>query len=208
MKNEEFYGEHLLHMENTKDKAVVLAKFAAEFSGAKSARVISRIKTPESMTKKIQADGLPVNCESALSAESDAIGVRIIVDSISDVYAIFDNIKNIKALDDKTGCRVLNVKDFIRNPKPSGYRSLHVIIGLTSEDPDFPEMKAESEEPMTEVTGFQQSVRFFSLTTRLHLPFCLLSCFICPMHCLPAVSYSDSLSADILTLTVLLRCRL
>ena len=137
MKNEEFYGEHLLHMENTKDKAVVLAKFAAEFSGAKSARVISRIKTPESMTKKIQADGLPVNCES------DAIGVRIIVDSISDVYAIFDNIKNIKALDDKTGCRVLNVKDFIRNPKPSGYRSLHVIIGLTSEDPDFPEMKAE-----------------------------------------------------------------
>lgn len=33
MKNEEFYGEHLLHMENTKDKAVILAKFAAEFSG-------------------------------------------------------------------------------------------------------------------------------------------------------------------------------
>ena len=50
---------------------------------------------------------------------------------------------------------------------------------------------------MTEVTGFQQSVRFFSLTTRLHLPFCLLSCFICPMHCLPAVSYSDSLSESL-----------
>ena len=33
MKNEEFYGEHLLHMENTKDKAVILAKFAAEFPG-------------------------------------------------------------------------------------------------------------------------------------------------------------------------------
>ena len=48
---------------------------------------------------------------------------------------------------------------------------------------------------------------FSSLATRLHLPFYLLSCFICPMHCLPAVSYSDSLP-DILTLTVLLRCRL
>ena len=46
-----------------------------------------------------------------------------------------------------------------------------------------------------------------NLATRLHLPFCRLSCFICPMHCLPAVSYSDSLP-DILTLTVLLRCRL
>ena len=38
---------------------------------------------------------------------------------------------------------------------------------------------------------------FSSLATRLHLPFCLLSCFICPMHCLPAVSYSDSLSASL-----------
>ena len=38
---------------------------------------------------------------------------------------------------------------------------------------------------------------FFSLATRLHLPFYLLSCFICPMHCLPAVSYSDSLSVSL-----------
>lgn len=38
---------------------------------------------------------------------------------------------------------------------------------------------------------------FSSLTTRLHLPSYLLSCFICPMHCLPAVSYSDSLSASL-----------
>ena len=38
---------------------------------------------------------------------------------------------------------------------------------------------------------------FFSLATRLRLQFYLLSCFICPMHCLPAVSYSDSLSAPL-----------
>ena len=38
---------------------------------------------------------------------------------------------------------------------------------------------------------------FFNLATRLHLPFCRLSCFICPMHCLPAVSYSDSLSVPL-----------
>ena len=39
---------------------------------------------------------------------------------------------------------------------------------------------------------------FSSLATRLYLPFYLLSCFICPMHCLPAVSYSDSLSVSLL----------
>ena len=55
--------------------------------------------------------------------------------------------------------------------------------------------------------AFDSPSGFFNLATRLHLQFYLLSCFICPMHCLPAVSYSDSLS-DILTLTVLLRCRL
>lgn len=143
MRNEEFYGEHLRHMESTKDKAVILAKFAAEFSGAKSARVISRIKTPKSMIKKIQADGLPVNCESALSIESDAIGVRVIVDSISDIYNIFYNIKNIKTFGDTTNCRILNVKDYIRSPKKSGYRSLHIIIGLDSTDPELPEMKVE-----------------------------------------------------------------
>ena len=124
MTTEEFYGEHLRHMESTKDKAVILAKFAAEFSGAKSARVISRIKTPESMTKKILSDGLPMNHNSALAVESDAIGVRVIVDSITDIYNIFDNIKNIKAFDYKTNCRILNVKDYIRIQKPSYYHRI------------------------------------------------------------------------------------
>ena len=42
--NEEFYGAHLAHMETVKDKAVIIAKFAAEFSGAKTSRIVSRIK--------------------------------------------------------------------------------------------------------------------------------------------------------------------
>lgn len=48
---------------------------------------------------------------------------------------------------------------------------------------------------------------FFSLATRLHLPFYLLSCFICPMH-LPSGRVLLRLSVSILTLPVLLRCRL
>ena len=51
--NEKFYGAHLAHMETVKDKAVIIAKFAAEFSGAKTSRIVSRIKSPESMEKKI-----------------------------------------------------------------------------------------------------------------------------------------------------------
>lgn len=89
---EKFYGAHLTHMETVKDKAVIIAKFAAEFSGAKTSRIVSRIKSPESMEKKILADSLPVNYHSMLVEESDAIGIRIITDSISDVYKISDNL--------------------------------------------------------------------------------------------------------------------
>lgn len=142
--NEKFYGKHLSHMETVKSKAVSLASLMSTFSGIKSAaHIVSRIKTPESMTKKIQNDNLPVNHHSALAVESDAIGVRIIVESVADVYAIYENLKRIKSVDDKTSCRVIHVKDYIKHPKESGYRSLHVIMGFTSGDPDFPEMKVE-----------------------------------------------------------------
>lgn len=139
---EEFYGAHLAHMETVKDKAVIIAKFAAEFSGAKTSRIVSRIKSPESMEKKILADGLPVNHHSMLVEESDAIGIRIITDSISDVYKISENLDKIHDFGD-TKCKILHIKDYIKNPKPSGYRSLHVIMGITSDDKDFPEMKVE-----------------------------------------------------------------
>ena len=140
--NEEFYGAHLAHMETVKDKAVIIAKFAAEFSGAKTSRIVSRIKSPESMEKKILADGLPVNHHSMLVDESDAIGIRIITDSISDVYKISENLDKIHDFGD-TKCKILHIKDYIKNPKPSGYRSLHVIMSITSDDKDFPEMKVE-----------------------------------------------------------------
>lgn len=139
---EKFYGAHLTHMETVKDKVVIIAKFAAEFSGAKTSRIVSRIKSPESMEKKILADSLPVNYHSMLVEESDAIGIRIITDSISDVYKISDNLDKIHDFGD-TKCQVLHIKDYIKNPKPSGYRSLHVILGITSDDEVFPEMKVE-----------------------------------------------------------------
>lgn len=141
--NEEFYGRHLVHMEHVKDKAVIIAKFAAEFSGAKSSRIVSRIKTADSMEKKIIADGLPINHHSALVEEGDAIGVRIITDTISDVYKISEKLDSITDFGERTQCRVLDVKDYILNPKESGYRSLHIIMGITSDDKDFPEMKVE-----------------------------------------------------------------
>ena len=83
--NEKFYGAHLAHMETVKDKAVIIAKFAAEFSGAKTSRIVSRIKSPESMEKKILADDgsggflVSVQQDSCVN-EIDADGEEYLVD--------------------------------------------------------------------------------------------------------------------------------
>ena len=100
------------------------------------ARYSSRIKTTESMSAKLEMDGFPVTTESALMNEADAIGIRVIANSIKDVYAIHSSICN-------GNWDIIKVKDYIKAPKPSGYRSLHIIVNVPSKDPEFPFMKAE-----------------------------------------------------------------
>ena len=81
-----------------------------------------RIKSEESMREKCRRNNLPETTESALYAIKDAIGIRIVCAFLSDVYAIVDY---LKALEDIT---VTAEKDYIRNVKPNGYRSYHMIL--------------------------------------------------------------------------------
>lgn len=139
--NEEFYGPHLVHMKTAECEAKLIAKVCLRLSGIHDAKIVSRIKSPESMEKKVLGDGLPVNYESVLEKESDAVGVRIITNSLSDVYKVFKSLNEFA--EKKDYFRVIHIKDYIKNPKASGYRSLHIILGIRSEDKDFPELKAE-----------------------------------------------------------------
>lgn len=134
-----FYGEHFGFMKKAQSSAMSLATTAA--AGMSGIRVISRIKTPESMTKKILSDGFEINDISILEKESDAVGVRIITDSIVHVYDIVNNIHTTAEGSKKL--RIVRVKDYIKNPKDSGYRSIHVIIAVKCGDPDFNELKVE-----------------------------------------------------------------
>lgn len=141
-----FYGPHYPYMQEVLDKTMDIVQCAAYLpSYAGNVHVISRIKTPESMSQKIIEDGLPVTYASALQEESDAIGIRVITDSISSVYAYYDTfVRVLSAAGAKPGCyRILYTKDYIKEPKDSGYRSLHVILGVPSRDPDFSELKVE-----------------------------------------------------------------
>jgi putative GTP pyrophosphokinase len=81
-----------------------------------------RIKSEDSMREKCRRKGFPETPVSALRDIHDAIGVRIVCCFRGDIY---DNIAFIKSI---PGCQVIKEKDYIKNAKPNGYRSFHMIL--------------------------------------------------------------------------------
>ena len=86
--------------------------------------ITSRIKSPESIARKIRKKGLELTVENIVKYVNDVAGVRIICSFTSDIYRIASSISN---QDDVT---VLRVKDYIANPKPNGYMSYHMIVSI------------------------------------------------------------------------------
>ena len=82
----------------------------------------SRLKKPSSIFEKLQRYGKQTTIEDMESYIMDIAGIRVICSYISDVYNLLDLVKR---QDDLT---VLTVKDYIAEPKPNGYRSLHIIV--------------------------------------------------------------------------------
>lgn len=82
----------------------------------------TRIKKPMSIIDKLRRDGLEVNIENIQSELNDVAGIRVICSFPDDIYKLADY---LAAQDDIT---VIARKDYIANPKPNGYRSLHLIV--------------------------------------------------------------------------------
>lgn len=81
----------------------------------------SRVKKPTSIINKLQRLEQDINVESVTSL-NDVAGIRVIASFIDDVYDIAEML--VKQDDIK----LVRVKDYIKNPKPNGYRSYHMII--------------------------------------------------------------------------------
>lgn len=84
--------------------------------------VNSRIKTPESIIKKVKKLDLPFDLTVIKEEVRDIAGIRIICSFVSDIYRIQEMISN------QSDIEVITVKDYIKNPKASGYQSLHLIL--------------------------------------------------------------------------------
>lgn len=84
--------------------------------------VTSRVKTPERLMDKIGRRGCRPTYAAIREEITDIAGVRVVCSFISDTYLIFD------LLSSQTDVTVLQVKDYIAEPKPNGYKSLHAIL--------------------------------------------------------------------------------
>ena len=82
----------------------------------------TRIKSMDSILKKIRRKNIPLSFEAIENEIRDIAGVRVICSFIEDIYMLADC---FLAQDDIT---LIEIKDYIKNPKPSGYRSLHLIV--------------------------------------------------------------------------------
>lgn len=86
--------------------------------------ITSRVKKPESIIQKLHKKGLPFTVEAVMANLSDVAGVRIICEFVDDIYTV----ASLIAMQDDL--RVVKIKDYIRNPKPNGYRSYHMIVEI------------------------------------------------------------------------------
>lgn len=82
----------------------------------------TRLKSPESIMDKLSRRGLPFSAESIEQNLNDIAGVRVICAYISDIYMLRD------ALLRQDDIVLVQEKDYIKNPKTNGYRSLHLIV--------------------------------------------------------------------------------
>lgn len=84
----------------------------------------TRIKSPESIMKKMYRKNIPISTEAIKKNITDIAGIRVVCSFISDIYRISNMIANQKDV------TVIEKKDYIEHPKPNGYKSLHLIVSV------------------------------------------------------------------------------
>ncbi len=84
----------------------------------------SRLKSPESIMEKVQRKNIPFDFEEIIKQMHDIAGVRCVCSFIDDVYFM------AQCICSQDDIRVIEIKDYIKNPKPNGYRSLHIIVEI------------------------------------------------------------------------------
>ena len=97
-------------------------EFSVEYKRNPISFIKTRIKKPESIYRKLKKLGYEFTADNIRNQLNDVAGIRVVCAFIDDIYTV----ANLLASQDDI--KVINVKDYIKNPKPNGYRSYHMIV--------------------------------------------------------------------------------
>ena len=103
---------------------VLNEEFSLEYDRNPIETIKTRLKSTESIIKKLVRKNLPLTVNSIEENLNDIAGVRVVCSFLEDIYLLAD------CLLQQDDVKLIQVKDYIKNPKPNGYRSLHLIIEI------------------------------------------------------------------------------
>lgn len=83
-----------------------------------------RLKTLESIQKKLKKRGLDDSFSGAKENLTDIAGIRVVCTSKKDIYTLVELVK------ERSNFIIIKEKDYIKNPKPNGYSSFHLLVGV------------------------------------------------------------------------------
>ena len=101
---------------------VLSEQYSLEYDRNPIESIKTRVKSMESLLKKIRRKNIPLTIDAIEENIQDIAGVRVICAFQDDIY------KLAKCFLDQDDVILIQKKDYIANPKPSGYRSLHLIV--------------------------------------------------------------------------------
>lgn len=96
--------------------------FALLYKYSPIEHVKTRLKSSDSICDKLRRDGYEITIENMVEHVKDIAGIRIICSFTSDIYKIAE------VLSKQTDIEIVYIKDYYKNPKPSGYQSYHMIV--------------------------------------------------------------------------------
>ena len=99
-------------------------EFSVEYKRNPISFIKTRIKKPESIYRKLQKLGYDFTAENIQEQLNDVAGVRVVCAFIDDIYTVANLIAG------QDDIKVIKIKDYIKNPKPNGYRSYHMIVEI------------------------------------------------------------------------------
>lgn len=103
---------------------VLNEEFSLEYDRNPIETIKTRLKSTESIIKKLVRKNFPLTVDSIEANLNDIAGVRVVCSFLEDIYLLAD------CLLQQDDVKLIQVKDYIKNPKPNGYRSLHLIIEI------------------------------------------------------------------------------